>query len=257
MDFRALARVASLMLASVLLPASAWANTLTANITYYAISSADPDANHLCCSGPLPEVLNTLGPNGLPLLIPGFTSGGHAPQDVNAFGELTYWSHAFNPYVTQGLSSTVGLPFSNSNMYNPNGMGGSDGGSNGYLAAIISATLTAPVSETISFTVSSDDNAFVYLDGQLVCNDGGVHGPGAVPCSTLSNVAAGDHSLQIFYDDLNQTGAVLDFTIDTTNVSTTPPVVSNGVPEPSALLLAGIALAGLGWATRSARRQSR
>jgi PA14 domain len=241
MQIQTMIRVAMAIIAAwaaILIPAEfAQAGPLSANITYFSISSSDPDANHLCCSGPLPEVLNTLGPDSLPLLIPGFTSGGNAPQDVNSAGELTYWSPSFDTHVTQGITTTVSLPFNDSTMYNPDGTGSYDGGSNGFLSAIISATLIAPTAETIMFTVSSDDNAFVYLDGQLVCNDGGVHGPGSVDC-TSALVNAGDHNLEVFYDDLNTTGAVLDFTVDTAGVTTNPaPLPSSSAPEPDTIAL--------------------
>ncbi|WP_165917496.1 PEP-CTERM sorting domain-containing protein [Roseateles saccharophilus] len=234
---------------AALLPMAAQAS-LTANISYFKIDSNDPDANHLCCSGPLAEVQNNLGPDGLPMLLPGY--GGIVPHDVNGAGELTYWSPGFNGHVTPTGSATVSLPFSNSHMYNPNGTGGADGGSNGFLSAIISATLSTPVAETVSFTISSDDNAFVFVDGLVVCNDGGVHGAGAVLC-TSQTLSAGNHSLQVFYDDLNTTGAVLDFTVNTENVSTTPPP-ANGVPEPASLALAGSALLMAGLAGRKTRR---
>jgi len=226
-----------ILAAAVLLPIAAHAS-LTATISYFKIDSSDPDANHLCCSGPLPEVQQSLGPDGLPMLIPGFTSGGNAPKDVNGAGELTYWSPSFNSHVTAMGSALIGLPFVNNNMFNPNGTGSSDGGANGYLSALISATLITPVVETVSFTIASDDNAFVFVDGQVVCNDGGVHGAGSVPC-TSQTLGIGNHSLQVFYDDLNQTQAALQFTVTTENVSTAPPAPAdaNQVPEPGSLSL--------------------
>jgi hypothetical protein len=235
---------------AVLLPMAAQAS-LTATISYFKIDSGDADANHLCCSAAQAEVQNTLGPDGLPMLLS--TYGGITPHDVNASHELTYWSPGFNTHVTATGSSTVSLPFSNSHMYNPNGTGGGDGGSNGFLSAIISATLSTPVDETVSFTIASDDNAFVFIDGQVVCNDGGVHGAAAVPC-TSQLLGAGNHSLQLFYDDLNTTGAELDFTVNTQNVSTAPPPPTNGVPEPASLALAAAALLVAGMAGRRGRR---
>ena len=225
----------------------AQANPMSANITYFSIDSGDPDANHLCCTGGgVPEVQNNLGPDGLPVLIPGFTSGGHAPHDVNGAGELTYWSPTFDSHVQNTGTFVTSLPFNDGHMYNPDGTGSSDGGTNGFLSAIISATLVAPTAETISFTIASDDNAFVYLDGQLACNDGGVHAASSVSCSTFSDVSAGPHSLLVFYDDLNVTGAVLDFSVDTVGVSTTPaPLPGTSVPEPGSPALIGLALSAM------------
>ena len=50
---------------------SAHANSLGA--TYYAISSSDPSYNTLCCGTYSNEVLSTLGPDGLPILDPGYS----------------------------------------------------------------------------------------------------------------------------------------------------------------------------------------
>jgi hypothetical protein len=67
-------------------------------------------------------------------------------------------------------------------------------------------------------------------------------------------LGAGNHSLQLFYDDLNTTGAELDFTVNTQNVSTAPPPPTNGVPEPASLALAAAALLVAGMAGRRGRR---
>jgi hypothetical protein len=226
------------LFALILLAATGLTQAQTMNITYYNISSSDPDANALCCSGPLPEVTSTLGPHGLPMLLSGY--GGVTPHDVNSFGELTYWSPAFNSHVTQTGTGVVTLPYANGAFYPPNGTGSYDGGVAGYSAAVLTGSLFAPTAESISFTIASDDNAFVYLDGTVVCNDGGVHGAGGVVC-TSSIIGPGSHMLQVFYDDLNQVGAVLDFKVNTEGVTV------QAVPEPEtyALMLTGLAFLGL------------
>ncbi len=220
------------MLAALFAPLASQAQSL--DITYYTIASNDPDANHLAFGTFTNEVENALGPDGLPVLnlmqygcttgcfsssqAPGFPSGGTTPN-VNVLastGEITYWDPTANPYVTQTLATTTSLPFNvGSNFFPPNGTGTSgDGGTAGYQAAMLSGTIDAPATETLAFNIGSDDMAFAYIDGQLVCSDGGVHGSTSVPCTTPS-VSAGNHTFDLFFVDINQSQSGLTFSITT------------------------------------------
>jgi len=204
------------------------------NIVYYTIASNDPDANQLCCGFSSNEVLSALGLHGLPVLNPSATlTGGKLPTDVNTFGELTYWSPTYNSHVTQTSTGVVGLPFNVPfNFFPPNGTGSADGGANGFQAAYLYSTLFAPTSESISFTLGSDDMAFAYLDGQVVCIDGGVHASTPGVC-TSGTIAAGSHTLQLFFVDINQSQAGLVFSVDTEGVTT------SATPEPGTFVLLG------------------
>jgi hypothetical protein len=166
------------------------------DITYFTIAETDRDANALGFGTVNNEVQNTLGPDGLPVLNTAaygcstncFTLA--APTDVTAGGEITYWSPALNnggaggtSDVTQTLTTTTSLPFSvPSNFFPPNGTGSSD--YNGFQAAELSGTISVPETEQISFNIGADDMAFAYLDGQIVCDLGGVHGSTAGTCAT-------------------------------------------------------------------------
>ena len=215
---------------AIAIPPVAASHASSLTLTYYPISSSDPDANHLAGGVHTNEVQNALGPDSLPVLniplygcssncyavqgAPGFPNGGNTPNvNVNASGEITYWDSVHNPYVTQTSQTTVTLPFSRpSNFYPPNGTGAQDGGSSGFQAATMSGTLTAGSTEQLSFSIGSDDMAFVYIDGQIVCSDGGVHGSSSVACTTPT-VSAGDHTFNLFFVDINTVQSGLTFSI--------------------------------------------
>lgn len=242
----------AVVFAGSLMAGAVAAEAQTLGITYYTISSNDPDANHLGGGVYSNEVQSGLGLNGLPVLNTaayGCVSNCYptnGPTNLLPDGEITYWAPAFNSYVTQTSTGTVTLPFSvPSNFFPPNGTGSGDGGANGYQAATLSGTLNAPTTEQLSFTIGSDDMAFVYLDGQVVCNDGGVHASSGVTCTTPT-IAMGNHNLELFFVDINQVQSGLTFSIDTTGVTTTP----SATPEPSSLMLLGTSVLGAAGAIR-------
>src|SRR6266851_5538792 len=57
---------------------------------------------------------------------------------------------------------------------------------------------TAPV----NFSLAADDHAFLYVDGKLVLDDGGIKGIGAGFVTTAFAVT-GDHTLDLFFADVH------------------------------------------------------
>lgn len=228
MSLRALVLPAVVLALALPFGAAHAENTLT--IDYYTIGSSDRDANHLGFGTVDNEVQQTLGPNGLPVLnVPAFGCSSNcftitpAPSDVLSTGEITYWSPTLNnggpggaSDVTHTSSAIVTLPFNvPANFFPPDGTGSGNGGSNGYQAATLSGMINVPSTELISFSIGADDMAFAFLDGSKVCDLGGVHASATGTCVTPFEIAAGTHTLQVFFVDINQVQSGLSFDVAT------------------------------------------
>lgn len=218
------------------------AHASTLSVTYYEVSNTDPSYGTLCCGTYDNEVLNTLGPNGLPQLNSGYSGTMPSIQDVYN-GQLTWWSPSLNSHVTETGTGSVTLPIDHTvNFFPPNGTGTNDSG--GGLTAVYSGTIDVPTTEKISFSIGADDSAFAYLDGQVVCDLGGVHAFANGTCSSPFDITAGTHSLELFYDDMDPSQAGLYFSITTAGVTSSG---GGGVPEPDTLALLGAGLLALGF----------
>lgn len=234
--------------AAAMVPLAAQADL---SISYFTIATNDQDANNMTGGSFNNYVLNTLGPNGLPIYNTALGLASPPKDLVPGTGEITWWSPALNTggpggtsTVTLTSTTTTTLPFNVPfNFFPPNGTGGGNG--NGFQAAKIFGTLNAPTLSTIAFSIAADDMAFAYLDGQKVCDLGGIHPYSAGTCVTPFDIAAGDHLLEVFFVDLNFSQSGFLFGIQTTGITTNPnPPGTTGVPEPLTLSLFGAGLAG-------------
>jgi fibro-slime domain-containing protein len=175
---------------------------------YFILPGTHPDVGHGADDKIVTGLVQKrLGPSGLPIVTAfgrGFKGDSGPIKDVDAAGQLMWYSTAGKNGVRREKIVEQRLPFSFDAFY-PDGKS-ADGGSNGYLAVHWSGTFTLPKTESIGFSEGSDDDSWVFVDGRLVVDNGGVK-PLADAPFTVARLAAGPHTFDVFYADRHTSGA--------------------------------------------------
>lgn len=215
--------------------------------TYTDIANGSPGT-----TGPLTGLVTGLvGPSGASLV------GGF--PNVSTLGN-NFWSTTLGTGVTADgfgtrVDNSAGLSLNFSSFF---GQGLADDSAK-YLASHWTAAFSNAT--PVTFSLSADDHAFLFIDGKLVLDDGGVKPIGSSVTTAFSST--GNHALDLFFADVHvsQSGIIfscdgcLDPTSNGGNGSDGADPAS-AAPEPTTLLLFGTTLVGLGAIVRRRMRRA-
>jgi PEP-CTERM motif len=244
--------IAAVAIAFAMMGANAASAASTLNIQYFDIANSGSNVSNsvhtdfgICCStgdGASFEgnLTGTSLLGGLPVVGTGSTV-----WDVNGLGQILWWTPGT---MDQGYtiiatgSGIVPVPIS-STMYAPNSTGVNNNSL--FETAILYGNLIGDGSNA-TISITSDDDALVYVNGQYVGGNPGVHSSQTTNIDL--GILNGTNSLAIFYADRAHVEANLALTIRG--------AVTSAVPEPATWAMFIIGFGSIGLMMRGSRRKS-